>query len=72
MNEGEISPISVFVSHGHVPPTAGAWRGEHCIRYHSRLIPNSRDLRDALAYDYRETAALGSEEFPGVLRERSG
>lgn len=69
MGEVKSSPISVFVGHRHLQHAASAWRGEHCIWYHSYLIPKSRDLPDAVASVYENGTALGVKKA-AVFLER--
>lgn len=62
MEKVEFSPISGFVGQGYVQHAGSEWCEEHCIRYHTYLVPESYYLWDAVAFAYNDGAALGSKK----------
>lgn len=62
MEEVKISPIFVLVSHGYAQHASSEWRGENCTWYRSYLIPQIRDLPDAIDFAYRDSILQDSEE----------
>lgn len=65
----EVPARFVFVDHGQVHHAGREQRGEHCIRYHTYLIPASYDLSDAIAFGYRDKTALRAEKS-SILAEK--
>lgn len=55
----QIPPTSVLVCDGYVQQRGSEWRGEQYSWYHSYLMPENRDLLDAVDVAYRDSNALG-------------
>lgn len=53
---------SVFAGHEYVQHVRSEWLVGRCIPYSSSLIPEDRDLADAIAFIYKGSIALGAEK----------
>lgn len=58
--------------HGYGQRMDSKCRGEHCIRYHSSLFPENRDLSHAVASTYGLSADLRSRKAGRIFIRRSG
>lgn len=72
MEEVEVLPTSVSVSRGYVQRSCSEGLGEHCIRYHSYLLPKSFNLPNAIALAYGDSFAIALRKGCGILGRRSG
>lgn len=71
MEEIEIPMTSLFVRHWYVLHADSEWCGEQCIQYKSHLISENRDLRDALAFPWREKHCFRLKNGRSIIRKGS-
>lgn len=60
LEEARSPPISAFIGHGYAQHAGRKWREEHCVPYHSFLIPKNYDLLDAKAFAHEDSTFWSS------------
>lgn len=68
----------VFAGHGHLEHTGPGWNRGHAVRYHTYIIPEGADLKDAIAFKCGpslggESTLSGTDERkePGDVKDAS-
>lgn len=69
MKKVESPPTSDFMDRGYVQHAESEWRRDHCIRHHSYLVLKKHNRRDAIAFAYTDSMALGSK-MVGYLKKQ--
>lgn len=69
MEENEIPPSPVFMTHGYVQHERNKGRGRHCARYDTYLVPEDYELLDAFAFVYDDSLHATSREDALYLKK---
>lgn len=70
MEEVHVPPWYVFIGHRYVQHAEGEWSNRHCVRYHTYLVLQNRNLPYSIAFAYGYLIASSSGAEPLAVEGR--